>query len=317
MKIRLIIYCVLFVVSSFITTFFLYLFFKDDNVIDPEYAVITFDSEIKTREYSFDNFSHLYFLYDRDPLTTFSKKTKLLDGIPELNIVDSEEYKVVITSNSDVFDKIKINTFNDNDRGYNSLIITFTDDCYVPVHTDNISYDYDDGLYVEFDKFEVTVYGKVSSLLVDSAISLNYMTPKCEKLYIEFSYEGTEANIYNINTGKLTLYCSGTSHIKLSGKVDGNAKIYLYHNTKVDANKLTVGEKEFDVSSMMFALSYIKYHNIYYVLSSDTLISVILYIILFQPFVWIFIILFVCIKIKKRRNEEEKNNRDNRLTSLA
>lgn len=310
MKIRLIIYCVLLVVSSFITTFFIYLFFKDDNVIDPEYAVITFDGEIETREYSFDNFSHLYFLHDSDPLTTFSKKTELLDGIPELNIVDSEEYKVVITSNSDVFDKIKINTFNDNDRGYNSLIITFTDDCYVPVHTDNISYDYDDGLYVEFDKFEVTVYGKVSSLLVDSAISLNYMTPKCEKLYIEFSYEGTEANIYNINTGELTLYCSGTSHIKLSGKVDGKAKIYLYHNTKVDANKLTVGKKEFDVSSEMFALSYIKYHNIYYVLSSATLIAVILdiilFIILFQPFAWIFIILFVCIKIKKKKKWRKK-----------
>ena len=308
MKIRLIIYCVLLVVSSFITTFFLWLIFNDDNVIDPEYAVITFDGEIETKEYSFDDFSHLYFLYYRDPLTTFSKKTELLNSIPELNIVDSEEYKVVITTNSDVFDKIKINTFNDIDRGYNSLIITFTDDCYVPVHTDDNSYDFDDGLYVGFNKFEVTVYGKVSTLLVDSAISLNYMTPKCEKLYIEFSYEGTEANIYNINTGKLTLYCSGTSHIKLSGKVDGNAKIYLYHNTKVDANELTVGKKEFDVSSMMFALSYIKYHNIYYVLSSYTPFLVIFYIFLFQPLVWIIMITFLCIKIKKRRNHEEKND---------
>ena len=155
------------------------------DIYDSEYAEVRFDGEIVTKEYSFEEFNRLYFLYDMDPLTGFTKNTIIEGSTPCLKIIDSDDNKVVIKGNEDCLDRIKIGlTSNDNDiylhdnKPYNALTISFSDDCYVPVHVDDISYDYDKGMYVYFDQLEITVYASIYSLLTDSKIELDYYAQK-------------------------------------------------------------------------------------------------------------------------------------------
>lgn len=297
-KFETIVFSVLLVISLSILGF-LYVVTTADDGIDPEYAVEKFEGEIETKDFVFDAFNTLYFLYDRDPITDFTKKTKILGATPKLKIVDSEDYRVEITTHSDAFDKLKISTHKkEDDTDNNRLIITFTDDCYVPVHVDDTSYDYDTGLYVDFDRFEVVVYAPISRLMVDSALILDYQAPKCEEMYVNFSYEGTEAYIYNVNTDKLKLYCGGTSNITLSGKVHGLTEISIWHNTKVDATNLKTERKSFYVTSALFnQFSYVKYNHVYYVFSEIFLVIVkaVLYI---PPVIWL-VCLIGCLRGKK------------------
>ena len=301
-KIGIIIFSILLSISVILTAsvsiFMRHL--KNDNSIDSEYAVAEFVQPIETRSFEFDTFHSVQFLNDHDPLTDFSKKTKLLSAIPNLKIVNSNEFRVEVTTNADVFDKLKIANCDDKD----SLVVTFADDCYVPVHTDDTSYDYDTGLYVGFDKFEVTVYAPISSLYVDSKIILDYEAPKHESTYISFSYEGTEANIHGIDTEKFTLHCSGTSNIKLSGVVRGESEIMIFHDTKIDARNLITVKKDYSISSAFFGeFSYIRHNYILHtgLLTSDNLfqlaISAFLYI---PPILWLAGLL-ICIFKKKAK----------------
>ena len=206
-----------------------------------------------------------------------------------MKIINSDEYRVEIKANADVFDSLKIATSDSSNDERSTLIITFSDECYVPVHTDDTSYDYDTGLYVDFDVFEVTVYAPISSLSVDSEVILDYQAPMCEKMYVDFSYEGTKANIYDINTEDFTLYCSGTSDITLSGKVNGVSKISVWHETKVNANDLDTDTKDFYVSSsVLFGSSYIKYNGILHLDILENSFGLILAAILYlPPIIWL------------------------------
>ncbi len=299
-KIGIILFTMLFIVSTAgVLWFFLYARNEEDR-IDPEYAVEVFDGEIETREFEFDKFNKLYFLYDNDPLTEFTKKTRMLNATPNLKIVNSEDYRVEITTNADVFDKLKIG-LDDSPEDPNKvgLVVTFADECYVPVHVDDNSYDYDTGLYVDFDAFEVTVYAPIHTLCVDSEMVLDYEAPKCEEMYVYFSFEGTEANIYGIDTEHLAFYCSGTSDVKLSGEVRGMTKIMIFHDTKVDANKLDTEFTDFYVSSAMFdQFSYIKYNHLYYIgiINGSLLATTFIMIILLSPSIISLACLIFCIR---------------------
>ena len=144
------------------------------------------------------------------------------------------------------------------------LVITFADDCYVPVHVDDVDYDYDTGLYVGFDVFEVTVYAPIETLMVDSKVVIDYEAPSCERLRVDFSFEGTTGCIYGIDAEDFSLYCSGTSNLQLSGEIRGTSEIKIFHNTKIDANALAMGKTDFFVSSAFFGeFSYIEYNNTY------------------------------------------------------
>ena len=79
---------------------------------------------------------------------------------------------VEITTNADVFDKLKIG-LDDSPEDPNKvgLVVTFADECYVPVHVDDNSYDYDTGLYVDFDAFEVTVYAPIHTQTSSMSLS--------------------------------------------------------------------------------------------------------------------------------------------------
>lgn len=296
-KVLLVIFVILFILSSGIMTGTYFMMSKlneDEDKIDPQYAMAVFERNVETREFQFDAFDKLYFLNDNDPNTSFSKKTRMLGSTPNLKIVNSDEYRVEVTTHADMFDKLKIELEeNPSTSGGVRLIVTFSDDCYVPVYVDDVSYDYDTGLYVSFDTFEVTVYAPISVLCVDSKIQLDYEAPKCDEMYIDFSFEGTEASIHHIDTNDLELYCSGTSNLKLSGEVHGKSKMMIFHDTKVDANELISKKNDFDISSSLFdQFSYIKHNNVYYVglFTGNFLPHFVLY---FQPFLWLALI-FVC-----------------------
>ena len=104
---RKIIYFILFVLSSTILAW-MYSLVLESEQYDNEYAKISFDGKSTTKEYEFDEFNYLYFFYDMDSLTEFTKNTVFVDFVPDLKIINSEEYKVVITANSDVFEKMKV-----------------------------------------------------------------------------------------------------------------------------------------------------------------------------------------------------------------
>ena len=290
-KIKIIFFAVLFIISTAILILFYYLNneLNNEESIDSEYAISSFEQNIVIREFEFSEFDRLYFLNDHDPLTKFSKKTKILGATPILKIINSDEYRVEIKANADVFDSLKIATSDSSNDERSTLIITFSDECYVPVHTDDTSYDYDTGLYIDFDVFEVTVYAPISSLSVDSEVILDYQAPKCEKMHVDFSFEGTTANIYDINTEDFTLYCSGTSDITLSGKVKGESRISVWHETKVNANDLDTDTKDFHVSSsVLFGLSYIKYNGILHLDILENSFGLILAAILYlPPIIWL------------------------------
>lgn len=254
------------IVIFYIAGYFIYPLAID--VHDSEYREVRFGGEIVLKEYTFEPFNRLYFFYDMDPLTDFTKKTGIKGSTPHLKIINSDENKVVIKGNSDCLQELKIGiTSNDNaiylhdEKSYNALTISFSDDCYVPVHVDDHSYDYDEGMYAYFDQLEVVVYARVFSLLTDSKIILDYDAPKCEKMYIQFSSDGTEAIINNIDAGNLELYCDGSSKIDLSGNVRNLSKIMIMHDTHVNASKLSTRETDFSVSAYPFHMSYIKCGN--------------------------------------------------------
>ena len=289
-KIFAIIFALLFSLSCFLLVRLALI--NTAGTIDPEFATIVFDSEIEKRNFKFEEFSTLYFLNDHDPLTKFSKKTRILGSTPNLNIINSEDYRVEVTANSDVFEKLKIGQKDD------TLVITLSDDCYVPVHVDDHEYAYDTGLYATFGMFEVTVYAPIDTLAVDSTVSLDYQAPKCEKTYIRFSFDGTEAKIYDIDTKNLELYCKGDSHLNISGNVENSAKIMALHNTQVDASELTSKYTDFFVSSYVLGNSYIKYDHIYFTPETTGNLFVFTYIY-FPPVLWLFC-LIICLRKKKR-----------------
>lgn len=280
----------------------------NSNYIDPEYAVKTFEGTLESREYTFDNFTKCYFLNSYDPITDFSKGTEFKGAIPNLRIIDSDEYKVVIEANKDLFDAIKIDVYNEKDS-IKSLTIAFSDDCYLPVHVNDLSYAYDAGLYITFDKFDVTIYGKVQSLLSDNALNLSYMAPQCEKMYISLENDKkVNANIYNIDTNEFELRCADKDKIKLAGNVKNKARIYSYGNAKIDANDLIIGTKDFNIYSGFLELSYVKCSDRYYVGAlwfygdSITIHLIIIFLLVFPYILMNRIIFYVCVRKERKRN---------------
>ena len=290
-KIGLII-CVIFFIFSVALNGLIIFWVLSDDGIDQEFAQIAFDGEIETREYKFDEFCELTFFYDRDPLTDFSKLTRYLGAIPHLKIVNSNEYKVEITANSDAFDKLKIGTSEDR------LVITMADDCYVPVHTDDPDYDYDTGLYITMEKFDVTVYAPIQALSADGRLTLDYQAPTCEVLSVNCAYFGVDGKIYDIDCDKLFFYCSATSNVSLQGRVKGLARMSIWHNTKVDASELEINQRDFYISTQYLGgLSYIKHGGIYHLqLFGES--QIMMAFIKLPPFLWLACIIDL---VRKRR----------------
>ena len=313
-KVKIIIFSILLIISTAVVGLFHLVAYVDR--IDPEYAVSVFEESVETREFDFSEFSRLYFLDDSDPLTSFSKNTLMLGATPVLNIVNSTEYRVEIRTNSDVFDALKVATHNNPETNKSSLVITFADECYVPVYTDDSDYDYDTGLYVNFDVFEVTVYAPITSLSTNSELMLDYQAPMCDEMYVSLSYYGTRANIYDIDAYYLDLYCCGSSNATLSGKVRNTAKIMVCHDSKLNAENLEIKRTDFYVSSsFLFGFSYIKHGGTYHFAdlreyAYAIILSAMLYL---PPFIWLICLLCCLLKKSTKKRPASRSILDMKL----
>lgn len=181
-----------------------------------------------------------------------------------------------------------------------SLIITFIDECYIPVHIDDESYDYDTGLYVSMDKLEVTIFAPIYNLRSDVGFNIDFEVPQCSDMIINIT--DAKGTIKNIKANNFEFYCSGTSNLELSGEVKENVKLFIMHNTKIDANNLIINKKTFEVSSAILInnLSYIKYKNIYHIqlISIINIIKLILYV---SPVFWVSLFIISCCKRKTKK----------------
>lgn len=298
-KLTIIISLILFILSLTLIVF-INISVLESNKYDNEFASISFNEEITTKEYTFDEFHCLYFFNDRDSLTEFTKRNEFLNLVPKLRIINSEEYKVSITSNSDAFEKIKIGLSGDKScyGDGKTLIITFIDECYIPVHIDNASYDYDTGLYISMDKLEITVFAPIYNLRSNTGgINIDFEAPQCSDMIIDI--RDTEGSIRNIVSNNFNLDCSGNSNLKLSGEVKENGKLFIMHNTKIDANDLKIENKKFDVTSAILInnLSYVKYNNIFHIqlYSFYSILKLVLYL---APVLWLCLFIISCCKKK-------------------
>ena len=281
-----------------------YYFFLQGEQIDPQYATKNFECEIETRIFEFEAFNRLYFLNDHDPFLDYTKRTEFLKAVPTVKIVNSEDHRLEISTNADAFEKLKMDLKVDPENSdIVTLVFAIADDCYVRVHEDDPSYDYDTGLYVGFDKLEVTVYAPLSGFYTDSAIILDYEAPECERMSVNLSFDKTKADIHGICTDTFSMTCGGTSDVKLSGEVRENARIRIWHNTKVDASELMSENKDFEISSAILGLSYIKHDNkIYLERFDDMFVSkiIIMMMVHIPPVIWL-----CCVVACVRRREDD------------
>ena len=282
-----------------------YLPVDSNNELDSEYAMMSFTNNIDTKEYNFEKFNSLYLFNNRDPITDFSKKTKFINEIPNLKIVNSEDYKVVISTNTDALNKLKINISKDglfSNEG-STLVITFLDNCYKPVHIDDNSYDYDTGLYVNVSKFEIIIYAPIYNFRSDTSIKFEYEAPISKSMSVHLDDTNINGIIKNIETDNFVFFCSGTSNIELSGKVNENAKITIFHNTKVNAKKLLMNKKDISVSSALIPnVSYVKCESITYFeeISIYFIVKIVLHL---SPIIW----LILLIRLFRKSNKNLKN----------
>lgn len=232
-----------------ISLFLLWIFlpFSGDNHLDEEYAVLTANDTVVIQTYPIDHCDSIYFFAD-----TQGKRTLFIKEIPNVKIVNDEEYYLELTTNKSIHDAMAI---SDKDG---ILVIDIQDTYYNRVHEDNSSNDYDYGLYVDCTVFDITIHAPISVFLTNTQNVLDFDVASAVSTFIDFSFEGTQANIYNIDTQDLTFYCSGSSDVSLRGSVSDEALIKIWHNTHVDATELITNQTETFVSNEAFGISYIR-----------------------------------------------------------
>lgn len=204
---------------------------------------------VTTKTYPIDPCCDLRFCYAWP--ANGMKRTLFSSAIPEIRIVNDETYYVELTANSSVHDAISI-VVEDG-----ILDIDFKDDYYHRVHEDDTSYDYDSGLYVDCTAFSMTVHAPISKFRTDTQTKLDFDVAKADEVILSFSFEGTQADIYNIDANTLHFYCSGTSDVTLSGAASSESTIKVWHNTRVDARKLSAGFWDIFVSNQPLGISYV------------------------------------------------------------
>lgn len=141
------------------------------------------------------------------------------------------------------------------------LYIDILDEYYERVYEDDPSYDYDFGLYVDCSTFEIIIHAPIHTFLTDTQVILDFDAAKTDNMTLSFSFDGAQANIYNIDANDFNMSCAGSSRISLSGTVTNMSNISTYHDTRVDATKLDTKQRENFISNYPFGISYVQYHN--------------------------------------------------------
>ncbi|MBE6904443.1 MAG: hypothetical protein E7480_07535 [Ruminococcaceae bacterium] len=216
--------------------------------IDSEYAMYVANGDIAVKKYDIEECSALYFF---EAEFSKGKRTLFTNEVPNLKIINDTEYYVEISANKEIHDVIDISLSD------NVLIIECKDDIYNRVHEDDTSYDYNYGLYVDCEKLDITVHAPISRFYTDTNLTLDFDAAKADKVVAELAFGVDKGVIYNIDAKSFRLICSGSSRVELIGNVSETAEIKLWHDSRVDAKKLTASEWDTDVSRAIGGFSYI------------------------------------------------------------
>ena len=267
----------------------------DKEEIDSEYAYYTVNQDITTEKYNIDKCDSLYFF------DLFQYKTNFPNAIPNLKIINDESYYVEVTANKDLHKMLDIQTID------STLAINCKSEYYKSVHENDNSYDYDYGIYIDCTQFDVVVYAPISKLFAETKLILDFDVASAEKVYIQFSYDGVEGIIKNINTQNLEFYCAGTSELELSGSVTEKADFNLYHNCHINAKNLSINKLKSYVSRQLGGYSYIRVNKWYLVRGTNLFaFSNIIELFVYGPAIaWaISDIILVCKIVKKHKKEK-------------
>lgn len=240
----------------FASLFLLWIFLPvaADSTLDAEYAILTANNEVTTEIYPIDPCDSLWFFHANS--SNGNKRTVFINAIPDIRIINDEKYYIELNTNKVIHDVISISV---EDRILN---IDLQDNCYNSVYEEDSSYDYDSGLYVDCTAFNITIHAPINDFRTNTQTILDFDVVKANKVFLHFSYEGTQADIHNIDTKNLTLYCSGSSNVFLSGSVSDQTTIKIWHDTRVDANELHADFSDNYISNYPFGISYIKHDGI-------------------------------------------------------
>lgn len=259
-----------------------------NTTLDAEYAVLRADDEIITQSYPIDHCDSLWFFYAS--YTNGNKRTGFINAIPNIKIINDEKYYVELTTNKSIHDVISISVED------HVLDVDLQDNCYNRVHEEDTSYDYDSGLYVDCTAFDITIHAPISGFRTDTQTILDFDVAKADKTFMQFSHEGTQANVYNIDTKELQFVCCGSSKVTLSGSVSNEASLVVMHNTRVDATELSADFSDNHVSNQPFGISYIKHDGITEFAPFDLGVVVLSIVLIGSPILWC----CLCVKYIRR-----------------
>lgn len=217
---------------------------SDFDGSNSDYKRIEDYGEKETKSFSFDKFDTLYFFSEN----YMSQRTIFLDQIPNLKIVNSPKYSVEVSASKTLIEELHITTIE------NSLVITFKKENYNEILKDGWSYD---GLYVDCNEFNVTVYAPISEFYSSTIFNLDFEAPKTNRLAIVMGGEIQEGNIHGIDSNVLICSLRGASTVELAGRVTGQAFLEVRHDSKIHADQLIADDVSTLTSCQMFGFCYI------------------------------------------------------------
>lgn len=201
--------------------------------------------EIQTEEFKIDGCSELKFFS-----TGYNKELTLFrDEVPNLKIVNSDKYTIEVRTTKDLMDKLEV-VANDG-----VAVVAFKYSYYGEVITETGEYQ---GMYVDCDVFDVTVYAPITVLSSDAEINLEYDTPAADMIRVTMAGEARECKIYNVNAKNFVGTFCGDSDVEISGTVSNYAQFTAKHSSAVDVTQLDLRRVYTAVGCKIFGLSYIK-----------------------------------------------------------
>ena len=266
---------------------------------DPQYAMFVADGDVVTKRYDLEAASVLKFF---DISSIHVKRTRFTQAVPQLKIINDTEYFLEVTANRQLHDILEISSTK------KQLEIGFREDVYNRVYYEYDSY-YDLGLYVDCDILDVVVHAPVSELDIGADLVLDFEAPKSKELSVSISSDNAQGRIYNIDAKQLTVNCSGSTRLKLSGTVSIVADMTLYHDSHVDARDLTAQSVTSWVSRGLGGFSYIlaeKWYDCNF--SILCLTNTCTFLAVVMPLLWVLLEVKLIRKRRKLVGETQKDS---------
>ena len=259
--------------------------------IQPWYGEFKATGDVITEKYEFDSVESFSF-FDNSQ----NKNTSFSGAVPKLKIASGDSCFLEIKANADLLDiidvvdetgKIKVECFSgEYGKGMKSGYELY-------------------GINIDCTQFDVTLYAPVNtlnSLDADTNFELDFDAYGFDFLTLNLGFK-INGEIKNISAQELNLHCNGSTTLGLPGKAD-KARITLFHNSRVDAKELDIGELDATVSQMPGSFSILmleKWHQCRFGYIGE--------VIAFLPLAFFVIILIERIKKKTKVKGVKYDNR--------